>query len=320
MAGRNTEAGRTGPPEIAVALTDGRSLVRLADAAGAEGLFEELALAPLPFPDGLAAHAVGRLHLGNEFCERLVPSATVLRRAIGLAGAADLELTFATPSVHDAGLARLRRLFRLLPCGAEVVVNDYGVLRLLRREFPVLEPVAGRQLCKAIKDPRLPTEQWARLNPGGADAPAFRDTLDRFGIRRIELDVPPYARPGDLRAGGLALSVHAPFGYAVRGRICRIGSLRFGGERKFRPGLACSKECLRYACRLTRPGDWQSSDLESFQRGNTIFYRHDAGMRDAMWRAVANGWVDRIVLAGDWRAPAFADVMKESCHADHGAH
>lgn len=319
MAGRSAEAGRTGPPEIAVALSDGRALARLADMAGAGVLFDELALAPPPSPDG-AAYAVGRLHLGNEFCERLIPSATVLRRAIGLAEAAGLKLTFATPSAHDAGLARLCRLLRLLPGGAEVVVNDYGVLRLLRREFPALEPVAGRQLCKAIKDPRLPTEQWARLNPGGVDAPAFGGMLGRLGIRRIELDVPPYARPGDLRAGGLALSVHAPFGYAVRGRICRIGSLRFDGQAKFRPGLACSKECLRYACRMMRPGDWLDRDLESFQRGNTIFYRHDAGMRHAMWRAVANGWVDRIVLPGDWRGPTFADAMEEGRHADHGAH
>jgi len=320
MAGHSTEAGPPGRPEIAVALTDGRSLVRRASRAGTERLLEEVVLAPPPWVDG-RAHGVGRLHFGNEFCERLIPSATVLRRAIGLADAAGLALTFATPSVHDAGLHRLRGLFRLLPGSAEVVVNDYGVLRLLRRAFPALQPVAGRQLCKAIKDPRLPSEQWARLNPGGADAPAFGDMLGRFGIRRIELDVPPYARPADLRAGSLALSVHAPFGYAVRGRICRIGSLRFDGQAKFRPGLACSKECLRYAARLVRPGDWQDSDLESFQRGNSIFYRHDAGMQQAMWRAVANGWIDRIVLAGDWRAPGLAeDLEMERRHAHHGAH
>jgi hypothetical protein len=318
MAGRNAEAGRTGPSEIAVALTDGRSLARLADGARAGCLFDKLVLAPSL--DGVTAHAVGRLHLGNEFCERLIPSVAVLRRAVALADAAGFKLTLATPSVPDAGLARLRRLFRLLPGDVEVVVNDYGVLRLLQREFPALEPVAGRQLCKAIKDPRLPSEQWARLNPGSADAPAFRDMLDRLGIRRIELDVPPYARPSDLRTGGPALSVHAPFGYAVRGRICRVGSLRFDGRGKFRPGLGCGKECLRYACRLTRPADRRRSDLESFQRGNSIFYRHDAGMRQAMWRAVANGWIDRIVLAGDWREPGFGNIVEEGGHADHGPH
>jgi len=316
MAGVDATAGGTGQPEIAVALTDGRLLARLAEGSGAGPLFDALRLAPPASAKGLAERPVRRLHLGNEFCERLIPSPTLLKRAIGLAEAVGLALTLATPSVPDAGLARLRRLFRLLPDGAEAVVNDYGVLRLLLREFPGLEPVAGRQLCKAIKDPRLPTEQWARLNPGGADAPAFGAMLEGFGIQRIELDVPPYARPADLRAGGLNLSVHAPFGYALRGRICRIGSLRFDEADKFRPGRACRKECLHYACALSRPADRQRRDLESFQRGNSIFYRHDAGMADALWRAAESGWVDRIVLPGDWREPA-GPATQEDRDADH---
>lgn len=314
MAGSAAPAGAIDNTEIAVAVTDGGTLTGLDRAAGP--LFDALRLAPPASAGGLAKRAVARLHFGSEFCERLIPSPTVLKRVIGLAGAGGLALTLATPSVSDAGLARLRRLFRQLPDGAEVVVNDYGVLRLLARAFPALEPVAGRQLCKMIKDPRLPTEQWARLNPSGLDAPVFADLLGRFGVRRIEADVPPFARPTDLRAGGLALSVHAPFGYAVRGRVCRIGSLRFAGADKFRPDQACGKECLRYACRLARPVDRNNRDLGSFQRGNSIFYRHDAGMRDAMWRAVENGWVDRIVLAGDWREPDFGEETAEDRHAD----
>jgi len=299
-------AGAIAHAEIAVAVTDGRNLTGLAGVAEAGPLLDALRLAPPPAAGGLARRAVARLHVGNEFCERLIPSPTMLKRAIGLADAAGLALTLATPSVPDTGLARLRRLFRLLPEGSEAVVNDYGVLRLLARQFPALEPVAGRQLCKMIKDPRLPSEQWARLNPPGLGAPVFEDILARFGVRRAELDVPPFARPTDLQAGGLALSVHAPFGYVLRGRVCRIASLRLEGAAKFRPDQACRRECLRHACRLTRPADQDNCDLETFQRGNSIFYRHDARMRDAMWRAVASGWIDRIVLAGDWREPGNA--------------
>lgn len=317
MAGTDAPAGAIGHIEIAVAVTDGRSLAGLAREAGP--LFDALRLAPPLSAERLAARPVSRLHLGNEFCERLIPSPTVLRQAIGLADAAGLALTLATPSVPDAGLVKLRRLFGLMPDGAEVVVNDYGVLRLLAREYPGLEPVAGRQLCKMIKDPRLPNEQWARLNPPGLGSPIFEDILGRFGVQRAEVDVPPFARPTDLKAGGLALSVHAPFGYAVRGRVCRIGSLRFDGAAKFRPGQACRKECLRYACRMTRPLDRDNCDLGSFQRGNSIFYRHDAGMREVMWRAMENGWIDRIVLAGDWREPDFGETGGGR-HADHGPH
>jgi len=311
MAVSGAPAGAIAHTEIAVAVTDGRVLPRLGVEAGR--LFDALRLAPPP-----SARSLSRLHLGNEFCERLIPSPTLLRRAIGVADAAGLALTLATPAVPDQGLAKLRRLFRLLLDGAEVVVNDYGVLRLLAREFPALEPVAGRQLCKMIKDPRLPTEQWARLNPPGLGSPEFEALLGRFGIRRAEVDVPPFARPADLRVGGLALSVHAPFGYAVRGRVCRIGSLRFDGAAKFRSVQACAKECLRWSCRLTRPADRGNRDLDSFQRGNSIFYRHDGNMQQAMWHAAARGWIDRIVLPGDWREPDFGVLTEEDRHADHG--
>jgi len=315
MAVSGASAGAIVHTEIAVAVTDGRGLPGLDWRAGP--LFAALRLTPPPSA-GLARRAVSRLHLGNEFCERLIPSPTLLRRTIGVADAAGLALTLATPAVPDQGLAKLRRLFRLLPDGAEVVVNDYGVLRLLAREFPVLEPVAGRQLCKMIKDPRLPTEQWARLNPPGLGSPEFEALLGRFGIRRAEVDVPPFARPADLRVGGLALSVHAPFGYALRGRVCRIGSLRFEGAAKFRPDQACARECLRWSCRLTRPADRGDRDLDSFQRGNSIFYRHDGNMQQAMWQAAASGWIDRIVLPGDWRQPDFGVTTEEDRHADHG--
>lgn len=315
MTVTDARAGAVADTEIAVAVTDGRTLSRLGADAGL--LFNAPRLTPPPPAAGLASRLVGRLHLGNEFCERLIPSPTLLKRAVALAGSAGLGLTLATPAVPDAGIVSLGRLFRLLPGGTEVVVNDYGVMRLLAREFPRLEPVAGRQLCKMIKDPRLPDERWARLNPPGLGSPEFEALLGRFGIRRAEVDVPPFARPADLRAGGLALSVHAPFGYALRGRVCRIGSLRFEGAAKFRPDQECAKECLRWSCRLARPADRDGRDLDSFQRGNSIFYRHDRRMRDAMWQALANGWIDRIVLPGDWGEPDFGETGGDR-DADHG--
>ncbi len=76
---------------------------------------------------------------------------------------------------------------------------------------------------------------------------------------------------------------------------------------------------MRHACALTRPSDRQRRDLDSFQRGNSIFYRHDAGMRQAMWRAVENGWIDRIVLAGDWHEPG-GEPGEGDRHADHRPH
>src|SRR5437867_3594050 len=72
------------------------------------------------------------------------------------------------PYVTDRGLARPRPLLEAAASergeGTEVVVNDWGVLRLVRREFPGLRPVLGRLMNKMMRDPRV-----APFYSGGPD-------------------------------------------------------------------------------------------------------------------------------------------------------
>lgn len=248
---------------------------------------------------GVADRMVGRLHFGNEFCETLVPTPSTLDRAVDRAERAGVRISLLTSMVSDHGIAALRRLFPRLPAGSEVIVNDWGLM-VAMEDFPDLAPVAGRLLCKMIKDPRLPSAEWARLYPHGVFTPAFRGILDRFGVRRIELDVPPFADVADFRCDGLEVSVHLPFGYSVKGRACKIGSLHLADADKFATGHSCRKECLSYVGSLSRPADMAANDLPTFQRGNTVFYRHSSDMGEAVMAAVRDGWIDRVVLAGDW--------------------
>jgi hypothetical protein len=77
-----------------------------------------------------------RIAYGTEFCENLIPSRDSLR-AVAASGR---PLTFLTPYAGDEGIANIRALLPELPAGSEVVFNDWGVLRMLRREFPHLVP------------------------------------------------------------------------------------------------------------------------------------------------------------------------------------
>lgn len=281
------------------------------------GLVETRSLAPLladgppsvaacaerlgwPFvPLGLDARAIGRLHLGSEFCETLLPTTAALRQALGHSRDAGLGFALVTPILSDAGLSHLSSLLPLLPEGAEVVANDWGTLRRVGRVRPDLIPVAGRLLCKLIKDPRLPSSEWARLYPHGLHSGPFGAMLDRLGAARIEMDVPPFADLRDFRSTTVKVSVHAPYGFSVKGRSCRIGSLAQPPEAKFTAGQDCRRDCLIYVGGLSRP-ETGSMDLPTFQRGNTLFYRHSDAMLETVAAAMAEGWVDRLVLTGDW--------------------
>lgn len=234
--------------------------------------------------------------LGSEFCEHLLPTPAAVDRAVSLASRWNVTFGLVTPLACDGLFAPLRTLLERLPDGSEVTVNDWGVARLVRREFPALRPVAGRLLGRMIKDPRLPSAAWARMYPNGLRSGRFRDILDGLGIARLELDFPPFGAP-DLFAGiDFPVGVRAPFGYIAKGRICKAGSLGLETAEKFAPGRVCRRECLGFHEVGGRPG---RSELYTSQRGNTMYYRHSAAMAAAIEQAIAHGSVDRVVLSRD---------------------
>src|SRR5260370_35520538 len=118
-------------------------------------------------PDDLAAIfgdvRFTRIAYGTEFCENLIPSRESLRAVVD----STRPLTFLTPYAGDEGIAQIRALLPELPPATEVVFNDWGVRRMLRREFPHLVPVQGRLLNKSLRAPRV-TGIYARTATGHA--------------------------------------------------------------------------------------------------------------------------------------------------------
>lgn len=226
------------------------------------------------------------LRLGDEFCERLLPTEGEITAEIGRG----TMVTLVTPPVTDSGIERIRNFLRLLPDGADVVVNDWGVLRMMREEFPALKPVAGRLLCRMTKDPRVPRREG--IGGFGFETPHFLALLQRYGVERMEIDLPPHARAEDFRSVKMKMSVHAPDGYVATGRMCRIGALGQEKQAKFWAGHECQKECLTYRMEMRRNG---KNDPRTFQRGNTVFYERSGEMRKTLSDLADKGVIDRIV-------------------------
>ena len=297
-------AGGPAAIEWAVSFTEVERLV---------GFAEERAAAGSDWPERLGLEWTGRsalpggrrltrIHFGNEFCQRLLPSPTVLDTALQAARAAGLGFGFVLPVLTDEGLEKADRLLQRLPEGTEVSVNDWGLMRRLARDFPRLKPAAGRLLCKMLKEPRAPSAAYLQLGGRGFMTPGFERLLERFGVDRLEIDVPPFARGPDLSAPRGRLAVHAPFGFVTTGRICRIGNLRRPLPHKFAAGHTCARECLDYWCELSPGRAAAEANMSIFQSGNTIFYRHTPAMAEALAAAIAAGSIDRLVIAGDWHA------------------
>jgi hypothetical protein len=201
-----------------------------------------------------------RLYAGAEFCRHLIPSRTQWDAVMALARRRRVPVTLRTPPATEETLGRLEALLRPLARldGAEVVANDWGTLRVVRRRFPALRPILGRCLRRQKKDPRV-----EGLAVTGAMAPEVLDLLARWGVDLVETD----ALPDD--ASPIALALHVPYAFVASGSLCLPSGLRLPVADKFRPDQPCRATCRGLAVRLHHAAVGEPLLL----RGNTLFAR-----------------------------------------------
>jgi hypothetical protein len=258
------------------------------------------------WPDEMAAifgpARFTRIAYGTEFCENLLPSEESLRAVV----ASGRPLTFLTPYAGDEGIAQLRRLLPLLG-DAEVVFNDWGVLRMLRREFPHLVPVQGRLLNKSLRDPRV-TGVYAEtagaqadsalpiLQRSNLDNTTYLSLLARYGVRSVEMDNLPQGTDTSFATEGVSIAVYLPFGFIATSRVCMAAGLHYKKTDKFQPGAPCRHECQSHQLEYTYSNSpFSNRDQTFLLKGNTYFYRHSAPMLRAFADQAARGAISRVI-------------------------
>ena len=246
---------------------------------------------------------------GNEFCERLLPEPEMLRAAAAAARSRGLAFTFLTPYVSNDGLARLRELFSVLDAG-EVVFNDWGVLNVLRREFPHLRPVQGRLLNKSLRDPRVmgiysqtepaagaASATLAVLQRSNLDCESYTGWLSRLGVAGVEMDHLPQGMDLSFADRGVSLSVYWPFGFISTSRACLAAGLHYRKPDKFQPGAPCRRECQTHLVEYAYTNSpFGNRDQKFYLKGNTYFYVHSEPMLRSLFEQAASGRITRLVF------------------------
>lgn len=218
-----------------------------------------------------------RVYFGQEFCQRLFPSADAVRRAIAHARERNISFTLVTPFATNAGLVRVRAAVEAAAGapGLEVVVNDWGVLRFMHRDYPAVPLALGRLLTKQKRGPQLlairdkisetALDHFRRSN---ADVPHVREFLKTMGVVRIELD---NLLQGMARSEGLPASLYHPYGYITVTRLCLLAE---GSKptKNLRSLGRCSRECALYEVTLTH----DDMPVPIQLRGNAQFFRKDS--------------------------------------------
>lgn len=243
-----------------------------------------------------------RLYFGNEFCQRLLPSVSQLDKALSAARGRDLDFSLVTPYVTDEGMRGVKKLCVFLKktgCPVEVIVNDWGVLQMVSRDFPSLTPVLGRLLTKQKRGPTVPrllarcgALSWSRdasapftvrvfsvkklphpadhyyRGSNAASVPALQRFLIGLGVRRIELDNTLQGIETDLLPG-MKASLYLPYVYITTTFYCPTAGSLSGQEdyRKIRP---CARLCRRAVFTLSH----SSMPVKIYLKGNTHFYKN----------------------------------------------
>lgn len=238
-----------------------------------------------------------RLYFGNEFCERLLPSNQEINTALAFAIKKGLRFTLVTPYCTERGLKRVKVLLKKISQekpGSEVVINDWGVLRVLKNSSYDLIPVLGRLLTKIKRGPRLmnmldvlPGEAIEYLKSSNLTVPLYAEFLKKNGIERVELDNPLQGFDFEQADKGIHLSLYIPFAFITTTRFCLTASCDIPEEKGLIGVFPCKKECQKYTFYLENP----VMPVMLIRKGNTVFFKNDkipAGLKEK--------GVDRIVI------------------------
>lgn len=221
-----------------------------------------------------------RLYFGMEFCERLIPSPSQLKKALDFTQKNNLTFTLVTPYVTESGLTKVEKLIALLSelqPESEIVFNDWGVLHLLREKNYPLHPVLGRLLNKMKRGPRIanlkeliPPASLDYFMTPGLSIPAIQQFLLTNAVERVEFDNLLQGLNLSGITGDLHLSLYLPFAYITTTRFCFMSSSTSSEDMQI--GISpCRKECQNYAFSLVNP----VMTTPLIRKGNTIFFSNE---------------------------------------------
>ncbi len=279
--------------KVAVAFTE---FARLGDLTSLEYLQQQVAS---NLPQG-QAFELEQIRLGNEFCERLIPSVGQIGKAIAVADKLQLGFALVISNLTDRGLEKIERILPLLPDDSEVVVNDWGTASYISTAYPALKLIAGRLLCKHLKEPRIATPEEDPVVKWPVENEYFLTVLADLNIQSAEVDLAPHTRPPDHKMEHISIGLHLGRGYSARSQVCSIGSLHQFDEDKFSPGHQCLRECLDYIVRVPQLIYPQTEQLQMYQRGTTWFYNYSDRMKQSIATVIERQSIDRVIVSLDW--------------------
>ncbi|MFQ6103639.1 MAG: hypothetical protein ACE5OP_05020 [Candidatus Glassbacteria bacterium] len=244
------------------------------------------------FPYPVSEVSFSRTYFGNEFCERTIPSLNELENCLFTSLERGLSFTFVTPHVTDQYIEALSSCFDLLAHdaeGTEVVVNDWGVLRLLRKNHIELTPVLGRILNRSHRG-------FERSNASNLTYFPYRRFLSNYGVRRVEFDCPIQVTRIGLEKTGLSGSLYLPFDCCVTGGAHLTGESSMQKAEHVRRCEECYRQCQDLARELSSTATYEEKVVSMASgRDNFIPRTIATVLMEKKLESIPDSTIDRLI-------------------------
>ena len=204
---------------------------------------------------------ISRIYFGSEFCDYLIPSKKDIYTLVRLRDKRKVPFSIVTPYTNQRNFHRLAELLHYLNVNfpeMEVIVNDWGVLNLIKKRFHNLFIVLGRLLSKQkrgffTKSKLSGITLIENLNLKKADIEYLKSSIlqneflmkfiEEAGIKRIGLDNVEQGILLKNKNKNIYIDLYYPYIYITTSNYCLTAPL-YKRNNFFSRTDKCDKVCL----------------------------------------------------------------------------
>lgn len=242
---------------------------------------------------------IDRVYIGNEFCHNLFPKKELLIDMFKKAVKENLEITLCFTYLRENFIEEnrdiLERVYNLCVKEnkkIEIVINDWGMLELIKDKDKYFKPVLGVLLNKRKKDPRYIYKKGYKENKelmgeNSLNSSMFSRFLKEYNIERYEYESCGYK----IKIAEGKHSLQLPFYVTNVSQYCPLNAVCKRGARG-KQGLvkSCPKYCKDYVFMYPK-------HLKMVGRYNSLFSFDDTLLKDEKkLKEYIDEGINRIIL------------------------
>lgn len=242
---------------------------------------------------------INRLYIGNEFCHNLFPEVKLLINMLEKAKGEKLQVTLAFTYMRDYYIEKIKDIIDLVYNWCEennilieVIINDFGMLKLVEDKTDYFKLSLGVLLNKRKKDPRYIYKKGYNENKkliaeNSLNSSIFNKFLKDNKISRFEYENCGYKM--SIAEG--KHSLHIPFYQTNTSQFCPLHAMCINLDRgKQKLVTGCPKYCEEYVFLYPK-------HLKMVGKYNSLFAFDDTLFKDQreLEDYISSG-IDRIVL------------------------